>query len=347
MNDTFLKACRGEDVDFTPVWLMRQAGPFLSSYKKVLAKYDFLTVCRTPELASKITIQPVDDLGVDAAIIYSDITTTVVPMGMDLSYVPGKGPSYANPIRTKEDAVRLIVPEDVEDGLGFVFDAQKICARELAKKVPLIGFAGSPFTVSAYMIEGGASHSHVNTRQMIFGDTTTFNILMDKVTRQTINYLRKQAEAGAQALMLFDSNAGMLGPQDYRVFNLPYVKRILADLKDIEVPLIYFGLGQHETLDDIAECGADVIGIDSGKDLGNAVDELGLNVSVQGNIEPYVFFQSKNYIEERVAYTLESGRKARGHIFNLGHGVPAHAPEGHVKALVDAVHEQSIQSTSK
>jgi len=344
MNHTFLRACRGEDVDYTPVWLMRQAGPFLSRYKPILAKYDFLTVCRTPELAAEITIQPVDDLGVDAAIFYSDITTTVVPMGMDLSYVPGKGPVYANPIRTREDADRLVVPDDVAEGLGFVFDAQKICAGELANKVPLIGFAGSPFTVAAYMIEGAASHTHVNVRKLVFGDTDTFHIIMDKVARQTTNYLRGQAEAGANALMLFDSNAGMLGPRDYREFNLPYVKRILTELKDPGVPLIYFGLGQHETLADIAECGADVLGIDYGKDLKNAVEQVGTKVSVQGNIEPYVFYQSREKIERRVAETLAAARGARGHVFNLGHGVPADAPEANVKALVEAVHEQGRRS---
>jgi len=344
MNDGFLRACRGESVDYTPVWLMRQAGPFLSRYKPILAKYDFLTVCRTPELAAEITIQPVDDLGVDAAIFYSDITTTVVPMGMKLNYAPGKGPVYANPVRTSADAARLRVPDDVSEGLGFVFEAQKICARELASKVPLIGFAGSPFTVAAYMIEGAASHTHVNVRKMVFGDPETFHTVMDKVARQTTQYLLGQAAAGASALMLFDSNAGMLGPRDYLEFNLPYVKRILADLQDTGVPLIYFGLGQHETLPDIARCGADVVGIDYGKKLSNAIDELGPNVSVQGNIEPYVLYQSRENIYERVAETLADARGARGHVFNLGHGVPADAPEAMVKALVDAVHEQSETS---
>lgn len=343
MNDTFLKACKGDDVDYTPVWFMRQAGPFLSRYRKILAKVDFLTACRTPEIAAEITIQPVDDLGVDAAIFYSDITTTVVPMGMDLSYVPGRGPVYANPIRTREDADCLRVPEDVADGLDFVFAAEQICARELANRVPLIGFAGAPFTVAAYMIEGAASHTHVNTRRMAFGDPATFAVLMEKVTRQTTNYLRRQADAGANALMLFDSNAGMLGPRDYRELNLPYVKRILADLADTGVPLIYFGLGQHDTLTDIAACGADMIGIDFGKDLQSAVAQLGPAVSVQGNIEPYVFFETRERMERRVAETLSGATGARGHVFNLGHGVPADAPEAQVKALVDAVHRQSAR----
>lgn len=341
MNDTFLKACRGEKVDFTPVWMMRQAGRYLPQYQQVLAKTDFLTACRTPEIAAEITIQPVDAIGVDAAIFYSDITTTVVPMGMDLHYESGKGPSYTNPVRTAADADRLIVPDDPADGLGFVYDAQRICARELANRVPLIGFAGAPFTVAAYMVEGGGSHSFVNYRRLAFADPATYSTLMDKVSRHTANYLKAQAAAGANALMLFDSHAGLLGPQDYESMNLPYVKRIIAAIKDTGVPIIYFGLGAHSSLGAISECGADVIGIDYGLRLADAVAELGSGVSVQGNVEPHVFFQTRSEIERRVAETLAGGKAARGHVFNLGHGVPQHSPVDQVRAMVDLVHEMS------
>ena len=346
MNTTFLKACRGEKIDYTPVWLMRQAGPFLSRYKKIMAKTNFLTACRTPEIAAEITLQPVDDLGVDAAIFFSDITTTVVPMGMDLTFEPGRGPSYENPIRSAADVERLIVPADTAEGLGFVFEAQKICARELAEKVPLIGFAGAPFTVGCYMIEGAGSYSFANTRRMVFGDESSFRSLMDKVARHTTNYLKAQAEAGVNALMLFDSHAGLLGPRDYRELNLPYVKQIISEIKKTGVPILYFGLGAHASLEAISECGADVIGIDYGLDLNEAVDRLGDAVSVQGNIEPHVLFRPPKEIEERVVQTLAGGKNARGHIFNLGHGVPADAPEDHVKILVDAVHNFSqVQTT--
>jgi len=339
MNDTFLKACRGEKVDYTPVWLMRQAGRYLPEYRAVLEKSDFLTACRTPEIAAELTMQPVKIIGVDAAIFYSDITTTVVPMGMDLHYEKGHGPSYTNPVRTRADAERLRVPDDVEEGLGFVYAAQKICAREL--KVPLIGFAGAPFTVSCYMIEGGGSHSFVNTRRMIFSDVDTYRMTMDKVTRHTANYLKAQAKAGARALMLFDSHAGTLGPRDYQEFNLPYVKKIFAELKSTGVPLIYFGLGAHASLNAIKDCGADVIGVDYGLRLEDAVAELGRGVSVQGNIESHVVFQSREQIRQRVRETLDGGKKARGHVFNLGHGVPQGAPVDNVRVMVDAVHEYS------
>ncbi len=336
MNDTFLRACRGEKTDYTPVWLMRQAGRYLPDYQRVTAKYGFLSMCHTPEIAAEVTMQPVDVLGVDAAIFFSDILTTVVPMGMDLHYAEGKGPSYANPLKSRAEVEKLIVP-DPEETLGFVYDAQRILARELADKVPLIGFAGSPFTVAAYMIEGQATHSFLKLRNLLFREPETFHLLMDKVSRLTAKYLAAQARAGANALMLFDSHAGVLSPMDYLVYNLPYVKRIIADIKSTGVPLIYFGLGQHGTLKDIAACGADVIGVDYGLRLDDAVKQLGGGVTVQGNIEPYVLFQP-DQIGKRTTEVLDQGRGARAHIFNLGHGVPQGTPVENARAMVEAVH---------
>lgn len=341
MNDTFLKACRGESTDYTPIWMMRQAGRYLPEFQKILAQHGFLKMCRTPELAAEITIQPVDLIGVDAAIFFSDITTTVVPMGMALDYADGKGPFFSSPIRTSVDVDRLIVPEESDDGLDFVYDAQKICARELENKVPLIGFAGSPFTVAAYMVEGHGTQLFSNFRRMIFSDTTAFSTLMDKVSRHTTNYLNAQAAAGANALMLFDTLAGLLGPKDFQALNLPHIRKIIAGIKGSGVPIIYFGLGAHGSLDAIRQCGADVIGVDYGLQLDDAVKQLGTGVSVQGNIEPNVLFQARQDIEKRVIDTLERGKSARGHIFNLGHGVPLHAPVDGIKAMVDLVHEKS------
>ena len=341
MNDTFLRACRGEKTDFTPIWMMRQAGRYLPQYQKSLAKTDFLTACRTPELAAEITIQPVDEIGVDAAIFYSDITTTVVPMGIELHYEKGKGPSYPNPIRTTEDADRLIVPEDPADGLSFVYEAQKICARELENRVPLIGFAGAPFTVSAYMVEGKGSNSFVEFRRVAFSNPGGYATLMDKVARHTANYLKAQAAAGANALMLFDSHAGLVGPGDFATMNLPYVRQIIDSLKMTGVPIIYLPFGAHGSLDLIKDCGADVIALDYGFRLEEAVAELGQGVSVQGNIEPYSLFLPRDEIKRRVTATLEAGKGARGHVFNLGHGVPQHSPVENVKAMVDFVHEMS------
>jgi uroporphyrinogen decarboxylase len=340
MNDTFLKACRGEKTDYTPIWMMRQAGRFLPQYRKVSDKHGFLAMCRTPELAAEVTIQPVDVLGVDAAIFFSDILTTVVPMGMDLRYDEGKGPSFTNPIKSGADVDRLIVP-DPEETLGFVYRAQKILARELAKKVPLIGFAGGPFTVAAYMIEGGGTHSFNKVKTFAFTQTEAFMTLMDKVSRLTASYLQMQAKAGSNALMIFDSFAGVLGPKDYLELNFPYVKRIIADIKKTGVPIIYFGLGQHGGHAAIGKCGADVIGVDYNVNLDAAITHLGANVSVQGNLEPYVLLQSREQIVTRAKDVLARARKARGHIFNLGHGVPLGTPVDNAKALVDAVHELS------
>ena len=339
MNDTFLRACRGEKVDYTPVWFMRQAGRILPEYRELMSKVDFLTVCRTPELTAEVTIKPVDILGVDAAIFFSDILTTVVPMGMELIHQPVKGPSFPNPIRSQADADRLIVPEP-EEGLGFVYEAQKIIVRELANKVPLIGFAGSPLTVVTFMV-GGTSKSFDNIRHLIFQETSIYHTLMDKVSRFTAKYLKAQARAGCNALMLFDSFGGMLGPEDYQELNLPYIKRIIAELKDEGVPIIYYGLGAHGSLDKIKDCGADVIGVDFGIRLDNAITQLGGNVSVQGNMEPHVLLQSHQQIETRARDTLTQGKGARGHIFNLGHGVPPGATVDNVKFLVDTVHKFS------
>lgn len=340
-NDTFLKACRGEPVGYTPIWMMRQAGRYLPQYQQVLSKSDFLTSVRTPEIAAELTLQPVDVLGVDAAIFFSDITTTVVPMGMALSYSDQAGPMFENPVRSMADAQRLVVPDDPAEGLGFVYDAQRICARELASRVPLIGFAGAPFTVAAYMVEGRSGQSMAEFRRFLFAEPEAFATLMDKVTRHTAKYLRAQAAAGADALMLFDSNAGLVGPGDYEALNLPYVRRVIAELKPTGVPILYFGMGAHASLKAIGECGADVIGIDYAMGLDEAIVQLGSGVSVQGNMEPFSLYQARGEIRDRVAATLKAARNARGHVFNLGHGVPRYSPVDNVKAVVDFVHELS------
>ncbi len=338
MNDTFLKACRGEKTDYTPVWMMRQAGRLIPDYKRITDKYGFLTICRTPELAAEVTIQPVDVLGVDAAIFFSDILTTVAPMGMDLVHSPGKGPSFTNPVRSPEDIERLVVPEPRE-ALAFVVEAQKILVRELENKVPLIGFAGAPFTVAAWMIEGVAQHTFMQTKRLIYNGSRDIHNLMRKVTALTTQYLLAQAEAGAQALMLFDSFAGVLSPQSYLEYNLFYVKRIVAELKATGVPVIYFGLGQHGALGKIKDCGADVIAIDHGLKLADAIAQLGEGVTVQGNLEPFHLFRPRERLAQRTTEVLEQGRAARAHIFNLGHGVPQGAPLDNAKALVEVVHE--------
>lgn len=338
MNDTFIKACKGEKTDYTPVWLMRQAGRFLDEFQETRKKANFLEMCKTPELAAEITMQPVDVLGVDAAIFFSDILTTVEPMGMVLDYDDSKGPSYLNPIKRQADVDKLIVP-DPEDTISYVYEAQKILVREL--KVPLIGFAGAPFTVVSYMIEGASSASLFKTKDMAFGNPALFYTLMEKVSRFTAEYLKAQAKAGANALMLFDSFAGALGPGDYQIYNLPYVKSIIAEIKDAGVPIIYFGFNAHASLPEIAQCGADVIGIDYNQNLDTAISQLGQGVTVQGNMEPYMLVQPRDRMVARAREILDQGKSARAHIFNLGHGVPVTTPPDNARALVEAVHEYS------
>jgi len=338
MNDAFLRACRGEPVEHTPVWLKRQAGRYLPEFMAIYRKMGFLNMCRTAEIAAEVTIQPVDIIGVDAAIIFSDITTTVVPMGMHLEYDDLRGPYYPDPISSAADVDRLIVPDVADDGLSFVYDAIRICADELADRVPLIGFAGAPLAMASFMVEGAMSRNYIRLRRMMFSDQATFLKLMDKITQHTTNYLRAQAAAGAQALMLFDSFAGIIGPLDFEELNLPFIERTFTDLQDTGVPLIYFGLGAHASLSKLSHCGADVISVDYGLSLSRAIETLGEGVSVQGNLDPFVLFQSRDQIEKRVKATLAEGKAARGHVFNLGHGVMPGTPVDGVRAMVDAVH---------
>jgi len=241
MNETFLKACRGEEVDYIPVWLMRQAGRYLPEYQAVRGQVDFLTLCKTPELAAKVTLQPVDILGVDAAILFSDILIPVEAMGMHLEFSEKKGPVLSEPVRTKSAVEKLIVP-DVEDSMPFVLETIKILRKELEKKVPLIGFSGAPFTLATYMIEGGSSKNFLNTKKMMFQNSGLFNYLMKKLTKTVIAYLSGQITAGAQVVQIFDSWAGILAPADYKGFELPYVKKIVSALKrqHPETPVIYF-----------------------------------------------------------------------------------------------------------
>ena len=298
-------------------------------------------MCRTPELAAQITIRPIDIIDVDAAIFFSDITTTVVPMGINLEYSTTKGPYYTNPISTAADVNNLIVPDESDDGLDFVYDAIQICANELESRVPLIGFAGAPFAMASFMVEGAMSKNYKKLRRMMFEDQQTFLSLMEKITRHTAIYLRKQAQAGAQALMLFDSFAGIVGPQDFEELCLPYAEKILSSLKDTGVPLIYFALGAHGSLPKIGNCGAAVVSVDYGMNLTTAIEKLGDGVSVQGNLDPFVLFQSREEIEKKVRLTLDQGKSARGHIFNLGHGIMPGTSVNNEKVMVDAVHAYS------
>jgi uroporphyrinogen decarboxylase len=347
MNDTFLKACRGEEVPYTPVWIMRQAGRYLKQYQKIRKNVDFLTLCKTPELAAEVTIQPIDLLGVDAAILFSDILIPVEAMGMKLEFFEKRGPVMSPPIRDKELLQKLIVPEP-EEKMGFVMETIRILRRELAGRVPLIGFAGAPFTTATYMIEGGTSKNFLNTKRMIFQSPELYGALMERVTETITRYLKAQILAGAQAVQLFDTWAGIFSPQDYRDYVLPYVKKAIDEIKEWQrsrdtdyAPIIYFVGESAGLLDDIKTCGADVIGIDWRVNLDYAIHRLGSEFPVQGNLDPCALFLPKNKIEERVRDVLDRASSARGHIFNLGHGVLPQTPAENVVALTEMVHRLS------
>jgi uroporphyrinogen decarboxylase len=338
MNDVFLRACRGEKVPYTPVWIMRQAGRYLPEYQAVRAEVDFLTLCKTPELAAKVTLQPVERLGVDAAILFSDILIAVEAMGMHLEFSEKKGPLLNDPVRTKSAIDRLIVP-DTEDGMPFVLDTIKILRSRL--DVPLIGFSGAPFTLATYMVEGGSTKNFLNTKRMMFQNPGLFDLLMDKITMTVVSYLVSQIKAGAQAVQLFDTWAGALSPEDYKGSVLPYVKKAIHELKKEGVPVIYFVNECGALLREIKKTGADVIGVDWRIDLKDAIRGLGKKYAVQGNLDPCALFLPLENLEERVKDILWKGEFAKGHVFNLGHGILPECPVESAVSLVEAVHRFS------
>ncbi|MBI5741295.1 MAG: uroporphyrinogen decarboxylase [Nitrospirae bacterium] len=347
MNDTFLKACRGEKTDYTPIWIMRQAGRYLDQYQAVRKKVDFLTLCKTPELAAEVTIQPIDILKVDAAILFSDILIPVEAMGMNLEFHEKRGPVMTPAVRDEDGVKKLSVP-DPEDKMKFVMDTIRLLRKELSGRVPLIGFSGAPFTTATYMIEGGTSKTFLNTKRMIFQAPELYASLMDKITATITEYLKAQIKAGAQAAQLFDTWGGIFSPGDFKEYALQYVKKIIADLKKwmkdekiAPVPIIYFVGETAGLLEEIRTSGADVYGVDWRINIDDAIRRLGSDAVVQGNLDPIAMFLPKDKIELRVKDILGRASSARGHIFNLGHGVLPETSPDNVIALVEMVHRLS------
>lgn len=337
MNDTFLKACRGEKTDYTPIWIMRQAGRYLPEYQKVRGKVTFLELCKNPDLCVEVTLQPIDRLGVDAAILFSDILILMEAMGSKLEFHEGRGPIFPNTVRDQKALDALIIP-DADESTGFVMETIRLLRKEL--KVPLIGFAGAPFTCATYMIEGGSSKVFWETKKMMFTQPELFHGIMEKITQATILYLQAQARAGAQALQIFDSWAGVLAPRDFKVFALPYVQRIIASLQEFDIPIIYFANNGATLLDQCATSGADVLGLDWRVNIGDAAKQLP-NHALQGNMDPFSLLLPKNELRSRIGDLLEDAKGAKGHIFNLGHGIHQFTPPEQAKIAVDAVHELS------
>lgn len=336
MHDRFLRACRREPVDVTPVWFMRQAGRYMAEYRALRAKHTMLEICKTPELALEVTLQPLR-LGMDAAILFADILLPLEPMGASFEFAKGEGPVIHHPVRTRADVDRLRIC-DPEDGLGYVLDAIRLIRKELDGKTPLIGFAGAPFTIASYMIEGGKSSSYQTTKKMMWSEPELFHDLMSKVSEVVRRFLRAQVAAGAQAVQLFDSWVGSLAVEDYRTYVQPHVAHILSDAMTLGVPVIHFGTGTSTLLEAQRDAGGTVIGVDWRTPLDQAWARVGYDKAVQGNLDPLLLLAPRDVAVERARAVLRTAGGRPGHIFNLGHGIVPETPVDTVKAVIDAVH---------
>ncbi|HZO81345.1 MAG TPA: uroporphyrinogen decarboxylase [Candidatus Binataceae bacterium] len=334
-----MRACRREPVPYTPIWLMRQAGRYMPEYRSVRERFGFLEMCRRPDVAAEVTVTAVERLGVDAAIIFADILLPLIPMEVGLRYEKGDGPVVERPIRSARDLDR-VPPLDAAHALGFVGEAIKLARRGLGGHTPLIGFAGAPFTLASYLIEGGASRQYQATKTMMYTEPETWHRLMRLLARVTAEYLNMQVAAGADLIQLFDSWVGSLGPDDYRRFVLPHTAAVIAAIRPT-VPVIHFGTVTGNLLELMREAGGDVIGLDWRVDLAEAWARLGYDVGVQGNLDPIALFANVDEIRRRARAILDQAAGRPGHIFNLGHGILPETPVDHVRALVDAVHEMS------
>jgi len=346
-NDRFLRALRREPVDCTPVWIMRQAGRYLPEYRATRERAgSFVKLCKTPELACEVTLQPIARFPLDAAILFSDILTIPDAMGLGLSVNEGEGPRLARPVRTRADIDRLAVP-DPEGELRYVMDAVRLIRRELHGRVPLIGFAGSPWTLACYMIEGAGSSSFSRPKALAWDDPQTMHKLLDVVARAVARYLAAQAAAGAQALMVFDTWGGLLPPDLFREFSLRYMAQIAQMLKSDnvarDVPLVLFSKGANSHLEALADTGCAALGLDWTISLGEARARVGSRVALQGNVDPGVLLASPGAIRAEVKKALDSFGPHPGHVFNLGHGITPDVNPDNLAVLVNAVHELSTR----
>jgi uroporphyrinogen decarboxylase len=346
MNDRFLKACRREQVDCTPVWFMRQAGRYMAEYRALRAKHTLLEICQQPELAAEVTLQPVRALGVDAAILFADILLPLMPMGIDLEFAKGEGPIIHNPIGSRAD-VEALRPVEPRDSLAHVLEAVRLVRRELDGHTPLIGFAGAPFTLASYIIEGGSSRNYLKIKRLMYNDARTWHTLMSKLGCVVADYLTAQINAGAQAVQLFDSWVGALSPDDYREYVLPHSRFVIEQVQRTGVPIIHFGTDTATLLPLMKEAcpstgsGQAVIGLDWRTPLDWGWNVLGDEVAVQGNLDPGALFAPRDVLENKVKAILDQAANRPGHIFNLGHGILPETPVENVKAVVELVHDYS------
>jgi uroporphyrinogen decarboxylase len=335
MKDLFLRACRREMVELTPVWFMRQAGRFLPEYRKLRQEHGILEIAGTPELAAEVARIPVERLGVDAAILFADIMIPVAAMGVDLHIEPDRGPVIPSPIRTAAD-VRALRPLDPASDVPYIGETVKILAADL--DVPVIGFAGAPFTVASYLVEGEPSRTYTRTKALMLSEPETWRDLMDRLTEATSAYLRYQVETGAAAVQLFDSWAGALGVEDYRDHVLPWSRRILDGLAGLGVPRIHFGVGTSHLLELMRETGPDVVGFDWRVPLDEGWSRVGHDIAVQGNLDPAALLAPWEIVERKAADVLRRAGGRPGHVFNLGHGVLPETDPDNLARLVEFVH---------
>ena len=335
-NELFLKALKGEVLERPPVWMMRQAGRYLPDFMKLKKKYDFFTRCQTPELATEITLMPIDQIGVDAAILFSDILVVLQAMNIPVEMRDGVGPFLPTPIRTRADLDQVIVP-DIEESLGYVLDAVKMTQAELNGRVPLIGFGGSPWTLLCYAVQGQGSKTFDIAKEFCFKEEVLAHQLLQKITDTSIAYLRAKVAAGADAIQLFDSWGGLLSPEDYQKFSWPYLQQIVAALKDI-TPVIVFGKGCWFALPEMAKSGASALGVDWTCSARNARYLSGGQITLQGNYDPARLFSPISQIKKDVKQMIDAFGKDR-YIVNLGHGILPNIPINHAKAFIDAVKE--------
>ncbi len=340
-DSRFLRACRRQPTDATPIWLMRQAGRYMVEYRTTREKHSILEIIKTPELACEVTLQPINVFDLDAAIIFADILPPLEGMGLELDFVKGEGPTIYNPVRTADDieSLRVLPPEET---LGFTLEAIRLARRELdSRGIPLIGFSGAPFTLASYAIEGTSSRNRIEVKNMMMSRPDLWHRLMAKLSEVAGHYLLAQAQAGAHVLQLFDSWVGELSPFDYEHMVLPYSRRAIEIASQAGVPIIHFGTNTSAMLPLIQAAGGDVIGVDWRIDLKQAWGLLGNQVGIQGNLDPVALFADWEALETRARHILDSVKGRPGHIFNLGHGILPETPVDNVRRLVDFVHEYS------
>lgn len=344
-NDTFIRALLKQPVEYTPIWMMRQAGRYLPEYRKVREQAgSFLDLCTNPELACEVTLQPLRRFDFDAAILFSDILTIPDAMGLGLYFTEGEGPKFTHPVRTAADVDKLPIP-DPETDLRYVVDAVRLIRKNLQGSVPLIGFSGSPWTLATYMVEGGSSKSFQKVKGMMYEQPKLMHIMLDKLAQSVAAYLNAQIEAGAQAIMLFDTWGGMLASEDYVEFSLYYAKQVRALLKTNidgqQIPTILFTKGGGLWLEAMADSGYDALGLDWQTDIQQARARVGHQVALQGNMDPVALYANPEVITEKVKTILHKYGSGSGHVFNLGHGILPDMNPDHVKVMVDSVHEHS------